>query len=193
MANLEDEFLTEVDSEIKTHRNKKKKINSKKKGSNNETQCKHILNERFEGITVFQRSPNSGAFVGGQNFYRKEQLNEEQNLLFVGDLYCNRKDFKYTIEHKAYAESSFWDLFNESSDLHSFMQQAQHDADSVNKKPMLIIKYNNKKRIIYIHEKPFNPIFTTNYLGKDWNCYWLEDLLKQPNEFFFDNIDSENK
>ena len=151
MDKFEDEFLTEVETTIKTQKAKRKKgINSKKKGNNNENECKKILNERFDGVAIFQRTPNSGAFVGGQNFYRKEQLNEEQNLLFVGDLYCNRKDLKFTIEHKAYAEASFWDLFNEASDLHSWMKQAQHDADSVGKSPMLIVKYNNKKRIVYV-------------------------------------------
>ena len=182
---LEKEFLTDVDSEIKTHKKQgKKRINSKAKGNNNENECRKIFDERFT-FTNFHRSPSSGGFVGGRNFYRKEQLNKSQNLVFVGDIYCARDDFKFTIEHKAYAEANFWDLFNESSDLHSFMKQSQGDADSVGKSPMLIIKYNNKKRIIFIHEKPFTPIFTTNYLDKDWNCYWLEDLLKQPSEFFF--------
>jgi hypothetical protein len=172
----------------------KRESTQKKKGNNNENECKKILNERFEGVAIFQRTPNSGAFVGGQNFYRKEQLNEEQNLLFVGDLYCNRKDLKFTIEHKAYAEASFWDLFNESSDLHDWMKQAQHDADSVGKSPMLIVKYNNKKRIVYLkkdfvdeYEKHWgfglDPIFIHN----GWSCYWLEDLLKEAaNNFFFE-------
>lgn len=195
MASLEDEFLTEVETTIKTQKAKRKKgINSKKKGNNNENECKKILNERFDGVAIFQRTPNSGAFVGGQNFYRKEQLNEEQNILFVGDLYCNRKDLKFTIEHKAYAEASFWDLFNESSDLHSWMKQAEHDAESVGKQPMLIVKYNNKKRIVYVKKEfmdeyqkhwgfGLDPVFTHN----GWECYWFEDLLKEAaNNFFFE-------
>lgn len=182
--NLEDEFLNEVETNIKTHKKSVKRKNSKKKGSRGELELTKILNERFDGIAIFHRTPNSGAFVGGQNFYRKQELNEEQNLLFVGDVYCNRKDLKFTIEHKFYEEPSFWDMFNASSDLHAWMAQAQHDADSVKKHPILIVKYNQKKRIAYIHEKPFNPIFTHN----GWNCYWLEDLLKQPNSFFFENL-----
>lgn len=187
MDNFEDEFLSEVETTIKTQKTKRKKgINSKKKGNNNENECKKILNERFDGVAIFQRTPNSGAFVGGQNFYRKEQLNEEQNLLFVGDLYCNRKDLKFTIEHKAYAEASFWDLFNDSSDLHDWMKQAQHDADSVGKKPMLVVKYNNKKRIVYVHDyiTKTKPIFS----HKGWNCYWFEDLLKEADNFFFEEV-----
>lgn len=160
----------------------KKESIQKKKGNNNENECRKILDERFKGITNFHRSPSSGAFVGGSNFYRKEQLNESQNLIFVGDIYCSRDDFIFTIEHKAYNEASFWDLFNESSDLHSWMEQAQHDADSVNKKPLLIVKYNNKKRIVFTHEKPFQEVFS----HRGWNCYWLEDLLTLPDDFFFE-------
>ena len=191
MTSLEDEFLTEVETTIKTQKAKRKKgINSKKKGNNNENECKKILNERFEGVAIFQRTPNSGAFVGGQNFYRKEQLNEEQNLLFVGDLYCNRKDLKFTIEHKAYAEASFWDLFNEASDLHSWMKQAQHDADSVGKQPMLIVKYNFHERIVFLADLnsdfPIPSVFTTTFNNKKWSCFYLKELLKMPNSFFFE-------
>lgn len=194
MSDFEDEFLSEVETTIKTQKKKRKKgINSKKKGNNNENECKKILNERFEGVAIFQRTPNSGAFVGGQNFYRKEQLNEEQNLLFVGDLYCNRKDLKFTIEHKAYAEASFWDLFNESSDLHAWMQQAEHDAESVGKQPMLIVKYNNKKRIVYLKKDYIDSLegvsnidLETVFSHNGWNCYWLEDLLKETDSFFFE-------
>lgn len=191
MDKFEDEFLTEVETTIKTQKAKRKKgINSKKKGNNNENECKKILNERFEGVAIFQRTPNSGAFVGGQNFYRKEQLNEEQNLLFVGDLYCNRKDLKFTIEHKAYAEASFWDLFNEASDLHSWMKQAEHDAESVGKQPMLIVKYNFHERIVFLvdlnSDFPIPSVFTTTFNNKKWSCFYLKELLKMPNSFFFE-------
>lgn len=191
MSDFEDEFLSEVEATIKTQKTKRKKgINSKKKGNNNENECKKILNERFEGVAIFQRTPNSGAFVGGQNFYRKEQLTEEQNLLFVGDLYCNRKDFKFTIEHKAYAEASFWDLFNESSDLHDWMQQAEHDAESVGKQPMLIVKYNFHERIVFLtdigKDFPLIPKFTTFFLDKEWSCFYLKDLLELQDSYFFE-------
>lgn len=178
---IESEFLMEADTNLKTHKTKKKKVNSKAKGSSNETECKKILNERFKDTAVFQRSPSSGAFVGGSNYYRKSELSEEQNLVFVGDIYCNRKDFRFTIEHKAYHDASFWDFFNEASDTHQWMEQAQRDADSVKKSPLLIVKYNNKKRIAYTHERPFEPVLSHS----GWNCYWLEDLLKAPDSFFF--------
>lgn len=183
---LEKEFLTEINTDIQTHKKKRKKtINSKKKGNNAENECRKLFDERFT-FTNFHRSPSSGAFVGGSNFFRKEQLNKSQNLVFVGDIYCARDDFKYTIEHKAYKEASFWDLFNESSDLNSFLEQAEHDAESVDKKPMLIIKYNNKQRIVYIKEKPKN--IESVFVYKGWNCFLLTDLFQAKDTFFFSQM-----
>ena len=190
--NLEDEFLTEVETTIKTQKTKRKKgINSKRKGNSSENEVRKILDERFS-FTNFHRSPSSGAFVGGSNFYRKEELNKSQNLVFVGDIYCSREDFKFTIEHKAYAEASFWDLFNESSDLHSWMKQAEHDAESVGKQPMLIVKYNNKKRIAYLKKNYVDSLDCSNletytiFSHNGWYCFWLEDLLKETDGFFFE-------
>lgn len=196
--NLEEEFLAEVETTIKTQKTKRKKgINSKRKGNSAENEVRKILDERFS-FTNFHRSPSSGAFVGGSNFYRKEELNKSQNLVFVGDVYCSREDFKFTIEHKAYAEASFWDLFNESSDLHSWMKQAEHDAESVGKQPMLIVKYNFHERIIYVKKEfmedyqkhwgfGLDPIFTHN----GWECYWFKEFLNElPNNFFFEEVDN---
>lgn len=190
--NLEDEFLSEVETTIKTQKKKRKKgINSKRKGNSSENEVRKILDERFS-FTNFHRSPSSGAFVGGSNFYRKEELNKSQNLVFVGDIYCSREDFKFTIEHKAYAEASFWDLFNESSDLHSWMKQAEHDAESVGKQPMLIVKYNFHDRIVYLKKNYVDSLERSNletytiFSHNGWYCFWLEDLLKETDSFFFE-------
>ena len=181
-----------METTIKAQKKKRKKgINSKRKGNSAENEVRKILDERFS-FTNFHRSPSSGAFVGGSNFYRKEELNKSQNLVFVGDIYCSREDFKFTIEHKAYAEASFWDLFNESSDLHSWMKQAEHDAESVGKQPMLIVKYNNKKRIAYLKKNYVDSLERSNletyaiFSHNGWYCFWLEDLLKETDSFFFE-------
>lgn len=175
---IEEEFLKDI-VEVKTQPKRRKGINSKNKGSTAEREVSKILNDRFVGYT-FARSVQSGAYTGGSNSSRADALTEEQKLVFSGDIRIP-VNFKFTIEHKFYKEISFWDLFNESSDLHKWFKQAQHDADQVNKSPMLVCKFNNKKRIVFIHEKPTEPVF--NHLG--WNCYWFEDLLTQPDFFFF--------
>ena len=188
---LEDEFLTEVETTIKTQKTKRKKgIQSKKKGNRGELELTHILNERFKGYT-FARSVQSGAYIGQSNAYRANSMTEEQKLVFAGDIRVPI-NFKFTIEHKAYAEASFWDLFNESSDLHSWMKQAEHDAESVGKQPMLIVKYNNKKRIVYLKKNYVDSLGCSNletyayFSHNGWYCFWLEDLLKETDSFFFE-------
>lgn len=189
--NLEDEFLSEVETTIKTQKTKRKKgIQSKKKGNRGELELTHILNERFKGYT-FARSVQSGAYIGQSNSYRANSMTEEQKLVFAGDIRVPI-NFKFTIEHKAYAEASFWDLFNESSDLHSWMKQAEHDAESVGKQPMLIVKYNNKKRIAYLKKNYVDSLDCSNletytiFSHNGWYCFWLEDLLKETDSFFFE-------
>lgn len=189
MSEFEDEFLTEVETTIKTQKTKRKKgIQSKKKGNRGELELSHILNERFEGYT-FARSVQSGAYIGQSNAYRANSMTEEQKLVFAGDIRVPI-NFKFTIEHKAYAEASFWDLFNESSDLHSWMKQAEHDAESVGKQPMLIVKYNFHERIVFLADLnsdfPIPSVFTTVFNNKKWSCFYLKELLKMPNSFFFE-------
>lgn len=179
---IEEEFLTEIDDGIKKRKNRKKSINSKQKGNGAERECKNILNKRFKGIASFNRSPMSGAFLGKSNRDRSQSMSEEQQMVFTSDIYCSDVKFKFSIEHKFYKEISFWDLFNDSSDLHSWMAQAQSDADSINKSPMIIAKFNNKKRIVFIHQMPFEPVF----IHKGWNCYLLDDLLNLKDSFFFE-------
>ena len=84
--NLEEEFLAEVETTIKTQKTKRKKgIQSKKKGNRGELELTHILNERFEGYT-FARSVQSGAYIGQSNAYRANSMTEEQKLVFAGDI-----------------------------------------------------------------------------------------------------------
>lgn len=183
---IEDEFLSEViGTKIKPTK-RKKGINSKQKGNSNERELTHILNKRFEGYT-FARSVSSGAYTGGMNQSRAETLTEEQKLVFSGDIRVP-VNFKFTIEHKAYAEASFWDLFNPGSDLFKWYEQSSIDAKNVGKEPLLIVKYNNHKRIAFIkmdylikHKAP-PPVFVHENRG----CYWLEDILCWGNDFFFD-------
>lgn len=183
--NIEDEFLNNVvEDKIKSTR--KKGINSKRKGNSNELQCVYLLNKRFPNYT-FARSVASGAYTGGMNQSRAETLTNEQKLVFAGDIRVPT-NFKFTIEHKAYANASFWDLFNKSSDLYKWYEQSNTDAKNINKEPMLIVKYNNHKRIVFFnidylvsHKAP-KPIFIHENKG----CYWFEDVLCWEDSFFFD-------
>ncbi len=155
------------------------KLNSKSKGNTNERDCAKLLNSRF-GDGLFGRAVSSGAWVGGNNRYRASVLSEEQRLAFTSDLICPVW-FRFVIECKAYADkATIWDFFNESSSINQWIIQVQSDADFAKKEPLLIVKYNNHKRIVFSHDKVNDYYF--EYKG--WFCYWLEDFLKLPDVFF---------
>ena len=74
----------------------------------------------------------------------------------------------------------FWELFNEKSNLHQWFTQVEGDANFVGKEPMLVVKINNHKRFVFVKDNIENFVFQI----KNWRCLWLEDLLKQPDDFF---------
>lgn len=155
-------------------------MNSKNKGNTNERQCAKILCERFEGKD-FRRTPSSGAIFGQSNKIGAGNVDSEIKSTLSGDI-VTPIDFKFSIEHKAYKQANFWDLFNEKSDIHSWMKQCENDAEFSNKKPLLVIKYNNKQRICALKEEVPDVVFS--HLG--WNFLWFSDLLKLENDFFFE-------
>lgn len=190
MKSIEEEFLTNV-VEDKTKNKRKKGINSKKKGNKGELELVHILNERFKDYT-FARTVSSGAYTGGMNQHRAETLTEDQRLVFSGDIRVPT-NFKFVIEHKFYSEASFWDLFNKSSDLYAWYEQSETDAKNVGKEPLLIVKYNNHKRIVFINVEFLvksgiknKKGITSVFIHENKACFWLEDVLKLDDEFFFD-------
>ena len=62
------------------------------------------------------------------------------------------------------------------------MAQCENDAEFSHKKPLLVIKYNNKQRICALKEQVPNTVFT----HRGWNFLWFSDLLKLPDSFFFE-------
>ncbi|MFW6233517.1 MAG: putative PDDEXK endonuclease, partial [Nanoarchaeota archaeon] len=124
--------------------------------------------------------PSSGAWSGGQNRERRKDMSFEQEITLVADI-MSPPNFEFVLEHKAYNEASFWDLFNEKSDLNSWLKQVEEDAEFVEKIPMLIVKYNRKKRIAYTTKKINNPVFI---YGK-WYCAFFDDVLKMDKSWWF--------
>ena len=154
-------------------------VQAKKKGNRGELECSKLLNEKF-GEKIFTRTQASGGYIGGGNRKNSSYLTEEQQLAFVSDLVCPIW-FRFVIEHKSYADKAvLWDFFNESSDVNKWFKQVENDASFVKKQPLLIVKYNQHKRICWIKEKLDFYIF--EYKG--WYCYNFSDLLNLPNEFF---------
>lgn len=187
MKDIESEFLgTNVPDKQRSTR--KKTINAKKKGNRGELDAVNILKERFKG-QIFSRTMGSGNYTGGQNAKNAELLTEEQKLMFVSDI-RTPKEFKFSIEHKFYASIDFYDLFNKSSDLHKWYEQAETDAKLLDRSPMLVVKTNQHKRIVFVKMDYLirNPYIDNNkivFIHEGWACLWFEDLLTAPDCFFF--------
>lgn len=182
-TDIEKEFLSQVVPD-KQRSVGTKRINGKKKGNRGELDCVNILKKRFPG-KIFSRTMGSGNYTGGKNAHNAELLTEEQKLMFVSDIRCP-KEFKFCIEHKFYAKIDFYDLFNKSSDLYKWYEQSEADAKLLNKFPLLIVKTNQHKRIVFVKiehaSKKLKPVF----IHEGRCCYWLEDFLTLSDEYFFD-------
>jgi len=123
-------------------------INSKKKGNRGELELVHILEEKF-GVGRFKRTHSSGAWTGGKNREGCENLPWEAKITLVSDL-ITPADFNFVIEHKFYADISFWELLSDKSNWNDWLNQVEGDADFVKKVPLLIIKYNRHDRIALV-------------------------------------------
>ena len=79
----------------------------------------------------FMRVPNSGAFLGGANAFRKVQLDEGQIATFKADLIPPSNMRKLVIESKFYGEFAFHNLMKDSDVplLDKWVQQAKDSAD----------------------------------------------------------------
>ena len=128
---------------------KKKRVNSKAKGSGFEGKVSKILSETFAPMK-FARTPGSGARVGGKNFGAFGQFFSEAALnLFVGDVVpvneqdCP-KDFRFIVECKAYKDADKLEaLLSGSSNIYAWMQEVLTDCVKVNKEGIVIFKWNN--------------------------------------------------
>lgn len=175
-------------------------INSKKKGNRGELELVHILEDKF-GQGRFKRTPSSGAWTGGKNREGCENLPWEAKITLVSDL-ITPADFNFVIEHKFYADVSFWELFSEKSNWVCWLNQVEQDADFVNKSPLLVIKYNRHDRIALVSfadlvkyamgKEKESPDLAKHLhsLAKTfvWHGYSVvpfAELLKLPQDFWF--------
>jgi hypothetical protein len=158
--------------------------NSKKKGNRGELELVHILEDRF-GKGRFKRVPSSGAYVGGKNKFINENLTQEQKETLSSDI-ITPEGFKFSLEHKFYADISFWELFSDKSKWNEWIAQVNSDSEFVGKKPLLVIKYNSHKRIALIKEDDLTVGDAKVYFKwKGHKIVMLEDLLKLDDSFWF--------
>jgi len=114
---------------------KKKRKNSRAKGSTFERHIAKILNHRFK-TTEFSRSPGSGAFATTHTL--------PEHLKIYGDL-ITPQNFKYCIEcKKGYNNLNLYSLYNYSSEWWSFLDQCRKDSEKCGRIPMVIFKQDRQ-------------------------------------------------
>jgi len=130
---------------------KKKRVNSKKKGSGFEGQISKILGVALLPMQ-FRRSQSSGAILGGKNSKFMEQFSSDAKALFIGDVVpTNESDvfrdegwkFKFTLECKFYRNCDTLDHLFGNTKIALWFEQAYTDSLKLGKEPLLIFKFNH--------------------------------------------------
>ena len=152
---------------------KKKRVNSKRKGSTFERKIAKMMNERFE-TKEFSRTPGSGAFATSHK-------NLPENLRISGDL-ITPITFPFVVECKNGYDVQLDDLFKRKSDFHSFVKQAQGDAKGANKDWMVIYQKTRRMALVVVG-KPYGVTPEISLNGK-YFIYPLDEFLKLSNEVF---------
>ena len=159
---------------------KKKKVNSRAKGSTFERSIAKMFNDRFK-TAEFSRTPGSGAFATTHSL--------PDYLKIYGDL-ITPMNFKYCLECKVgYNNQNLYSLYNYSSDFWKFVDQCEKDSEKCQKIPMVIFKQDRQKILAIV---PYNIIYkSNNYIEihkeeKRYKIYLFDDLLKEDDYLWLD-------
>ena len=152
---------------------------AKSKGNSWERELAETLKVTFGGN--WQRVPNSGAFTGGFNTFRKEFLSEKQIRLFKGDIIPADHMPKIVLECKFYADFPFHLLVKQDVPiLEGWIQQTIESADAQDTW-FLCMKFNRKGTYVLFDNKHLphfqldNHIIYKNYIFTDLDTFLLKN------------------
>ena len=157
---------------------------AKQKGNAWERDVAKDLSETFN--ENFIRVPNSGAYTGGANVYRVDQLTEQQKRMMDGDIMVPPCLSRYKIECKNYKAFDFHQLFNENKTLDKWIKQAEFGLLW-----FLVIKVTRKGSFILFRKEISKHFSYKNYLSykdkyviTDYKEFWQEnaDAIRRLNE-----------
>ena len=157
---------------------------AKQKGNAWERDVAKDLSETFN--ENFIRVPNSGAYTGGANVFRIDQLTEQQKRMMDGDIMVPPCLSRYKIECKNYKAFDFHQLFNENKTLDKWIKQAEFGLLW-----FLVIKVTRKGSFILFRKEISKHFSYKNYLSykdkyiiTDYREFWQEnaDAIRRLNE-----------
>jgi Holliday junction resolvase len=158
---------------------------AKAKGSGFERQLCEILNKIFN--LSFMRVPNSGAFLGGGNSFRKATMAANQQLMMTGDIIMPPELDQWSLECKFYKDFSFASLYTENAQIDKWITQSKEAG----KLWFLLFKVN-QQGIHVAFDKRLVPSLNLpqNYMVyKDCYIVYIENFFENNKE----NILSLNK
>lgn len=167
---------------------KKKPIKSGQKGKRNEREICELLNERFNNLL---KANNWGEFNrslgSGNRWGQKVKLSKHAADTFTGDI-AAPENFKFVLESKAGYNIDLCNVFlGGDRQLDLFLEQVTHDSEGlkkfgVHREPLCLWKKDRKPRLAFI-KADLNYEYSMKY--RDWTVVAFEDLLKEPDSFFF--------
>lgn len=116
----------------------------------------------------WQRVPNSGAFIGGKNSSRIQQLSNNQILLTRGDIIPPDEYNGICIECKFHKDFPFHLLFDDCLELNKWIDQCMVDYEASNGKVfMVIFKINRRGLFICTLKDQFKITKSLTYITKN--------------------------
>lgn len=160
---------------------------SKNKGKGFEREVCNFLADLYDDS--FTRVPDSGAFTGGKNAYRRNTLTEGQIRAHKGDIIPPDEWKYFNAECKNYAEFPFHQMFTRSPVplLEAWLEQTLEAADEGDCN-ILFMKFNRKGR--YCAFQLPNTFGTLRHLdytdkqGNNWRFTGFEDFFELNRDTF---------
>ena len=149
---------------------------AKQKGNVWEREVAKDLSEVFD--ENFIRVPNSGAYTGGANFHRLDQLTESQKRMMNGDIMVPPCMSSFKIECKSYKTFDYHKCFTDNKTLNKWIQQAESGDNW-----FLVIKVTRKGSYILFniniaHYFRFENFlrYTKDYVIIDYTNFWKNNV-----------------
>jgi Holliday junction resolvase len=150
--------------ELKIYQKGNMSNRNKEKGKSFERDVCDVLHSVF-GLN-FQRVPNSGAFIGGKNVVRMDQMSDNQIQLMRGDIIPPKELPNLVIECKARKDFPFHLLFSDVKDVNDWIDQVEIDYNKNMKGIYLVVfKVNNRGSYVIWNNDLFKMTCTDNALG----------------------------
>lgn len=127
---------------------KKKRVNSKAKGSGFERTISGIFAKAFAPL-AFKRTDGSGARLGGKNWEKMfASFSKEMMAQYIGDI-CSTNEadcpfyFNFVVECKSYGDREPSELLFGKSLIYSWILEVEADCVKLNKPGIVICKWKN--------------------------------------------------